>query len=444
MQGFLNEALNPAPEPSGPTPEQIRQMEEQRILAEQRHQEFLRSNSELSGKLKGTGHTYVKNENISDTGSLKLKTIAQTQGNTTEVYNEFFGQPVADPKKVELLRGPTVSESDFAEARLNQPPIDELRNKTRDNPVSASDYLYKLQTRQLSTVSVPATPPIEVNPQVWDACSDPALHGSTIPLTPERRAFLGQRLQEARDRLKYINTALKKLIEINASQRAEIEKTTKDISAAYDESVDRAWSVVFDLLTSLPADKFVDNYTTAASKLEDEMKYRTGLLTTPLDAAAKQEIQSEISLLQTIKARLEDIYKRSTLLLDVFKGANYAYDIDKWNQGTKDEYTKIREGALLIGRILLDHPKLEAYLKTKSFFAAEKYWQVLAMGRMAYYGTGFFLDILAQKIAWEPLTGTLQNDLKNNIQAMENLRQKAENTYREIGCIGDALRMKGE
>ena len=127
LQGFFNEALNPAPEPSGPTPEQIRQMEEQRILAEQRHQEFLRSNTELSGKLKGTGHTYVQNNNISDTGGLKLKTITQTQGNAAETYSGFFGQPGSAQPTVALLREPVMEQVEFEnqkqliEQRIEEP-----------------------------------------------------------------------------------------------------------------------------------------------------------------------------------------------------------------------------------------------------------------------------------------------------------------------------------
>ena len=194
------------------------------------------------------------------------------------------------------------------------------------------------------------------------------------------------------------------------------------------------------MLTSLPADKFSDNYSGAKSKLEDAIKYRSGLLTTPLDAGTLQKVQSEISNLEMAKGRLDDIYQGSQRLLDVFKGTNYAYDIDKWNQQTKNDYEKVQDGALMIGKILLDHPALEKYLGTKAFFAGEKYWQVAAMGHMAYYATGFFLDILAQKTAWEPLTANLQNNLNYNTQAMESLRQKAAKTYQEIGCIEAALR----
>jgi hypothetical protein len=206
------------------------------------------------------------------------------------------------------------------------------------------------------------------------------------------------------------------------------------------DNAKNGWSLVFDLLTSLPADKFMDNYAVAKTKLNDAMKYRTGLLTTSLDPGAKKQIQTEILRIQMGKERLSEIYEGSGRLLDVFKGTNYAYEIDKWNSETRNDYKKVQDAALMIGKLMLDHPKLEEYLNTKAFFAGEKYFQVLAMGRMAYYGTGFFLDILAQKLAWEPLTGKLQNDLEDNVQAMGHLREKAAALYREIGCIENALR----
>lgn len=339
---------------------------------------------------------------------------------------------------VEMGRNPGADRE--AAQTLNQ--IGHLYQQIQDHPVEASDYLKMLQTGRVGApppVPAPKTPPAASKPAVWAPCEDPVIRDQSLPLTPERREFLNDRLFEARERLKYINTALKNLIKINERQRAQIAAATRDISKAYDQSVDRAWSVVFDLLINLPPDKFLDNYEVAKDKLEDAMKYRTGLLTTSLSSAARKRILAEIRQIQIGREHLDEIYQGSERLLHVFKGANYGYDIDQWNSETRDDYKKAKDGALMIGKLVLDYPKLEEYLKTTDFFRGEKYFQVLAMGRMAYYGTGFFLDILAQKLAWEPLTGKLQNDLKNNIQAMENLRRKAAGSYREIGCIESAL-----
>ncbi len=319
---------------------------------------------------------------------------------------------------------------------LNQ--IGRLYQQIQDRPVAASDYLKMLQTGRLAVPS--SQPPAVAQPAVWAPCDDPAIQDKTLPLTPERREFLNDRLFEAQERLKYINTALKNLIKINESQRAQLEEATREISKAYDESVDRAWSVVFDLLINLPADKFLDNYQVAKDKLENAMKYRTGLLTTPLDSTARKQVETEIRQIQIGREHLDEIYQRSERLLHVFKGANYGYDIDKWNSEEQDDYKKVKDAALMIGTIALDYPKLEEYLKTKDFFIGEKYYQVLAMGRMAYYAVGFFEDILAQRLAWEPLAGKLQSGLEENMRAMEDLRKKAAATYREIGCIESALR----
>jgi hypothetical protein len=325
--------------------------------------------------------------------------------------------------------------ADERQAREALGHIGRLYDQIAANPVAASDYLLKLQTSQFSTP--PGVPtPTDASIAVWAPCSESALH--VADLTAERRAFFELKLREARDRLQYINTALKNLITIQAAQQAEIDMAIRDISAAYDESVDRAWSVVFDLLISLPADKFLDNYAVAKSKLEHAIQDRIGRLTTPLDAAGLQKVQGELTRLQTAKARLDDLYQRSARLLEIQKGAGATHDFQNWTLEEQDDYAKIKDGGLLIGKLVLD-PALEGYLKNKAFFSGERYWQVAAMGRMAAYATVFFLDILAQQMIWEPMTANLQNNLDDNVRGMETLREKAISISREISCIEAAL-----
>ncbi|HEY9162343.1 MAG TPA: PDZ domain-containing protein [Desulfomonilia bacterium] len=339
-----------------------------------------------------------------------------------------------------------------AQAKADLESIGSLYGSSAKNPAAASDYLLKLQTGQApapapSTTQSPgrggrrptatAQAQVQTRPVVTSPCTDTDIYD--VNMDPERLAFLNRQLIEARDRLKFINTALRNLIKINESQRSQIEQTTREISKAYDESVDRAWSVVFDLMTSLPADKFMDNYNVAKAKIDDAIKVRTGMLTTPLDAADLQKVQGEIRSLETARVKLDDIYQNSSKLLDVFKGTNYGYEIDKWNSQEKSEYEKAQDGAVMIGKILLDHPALEKYLSTKAFFAGEKYWQVMAMGKMASYATGFFFDILNQQFAWAPLTASLNENIERNAHAMDVLRFKAEKTYKEISCLEAAL-----
>lgn len=339
-----------------------------------------------------------------------------------------------------------------AQAKAGLDSIGSLYGSAATNPAAALDYLLRLQTGQTPAPAPSTTQPsgrggrrpvamaqaqVQTKPAITSPCTDADIYD--VSMDPERLAFLNKQLIEARDRLKYINTALKNLIKQNEAQRAQIEQTTAAISKAYGESVDRAWNVVFDLMTSLPADKFMDNYNVAKSKIDDAIKVRTGMLTTPLDAADLQKVQSEIRNLETARLKLDDIYLNSSKLLDVFKGTNYGYEIDKWNSDEKAEYEKAKEGAVMIGKILLDHPALEKYLSTKAFFAGEKYWQVAAMGKMASYATGFFFDILNQQFAWSPLTAGLMENIQKNALAMDMLRFKAEKTYKEISCLEAAL-----
>jgi hypothetical protein len=101
-------------EPSGPTPAEIeaqRKLEEQqRIIAEQKRQAFLRSNGELKGKLK-SHTTYTEDKNITTTNGLALKTIAlpaPVVAKSGEVHGDFFGSSSVKPT-VGLLREETVA-----------------------------------------------------------------------------------------------------------------------------------------------------------------------------------------------------------------------------------------------------------------------------------------------------------------------------------------------
>jgi hypothetical protein len=102
--------------PTGPTPAEIeaqrQRQEQQRIEDERRHQAFLRSKSELSGRLRGPGTSYAEDKNITSTGSvatgglmlksIQVPTAGASSGNT---HSGFFGQPAANPS-VALLRDP--------------------------------------------------------------------------------------------------------------------------------------------------------------------------------------------------------------------------------------------------------------------------------------------------------------------------------------------------
>lgn len=106
--GMFSNLFSLPPEPSGPTPEQI---EAQRQFEEQKRKEFLRSNAELTVKLKGSGTTYVENKDVSTTGGLKLKSIypvAPAASSSGDVHSGFFGQSGSAQPTVRLFREPMV------------------------------------------------------------------------------------------------------------------------------------------------------------------------------------------------------------------------------------------------------------------------------------------------------------------------------------------------
>lgn len=326
--------------------------------------------------------------------------------------------------------------SDRAAAASDLARINSLYVQVLDKPAAASDYLLQLQTGRIPSPTSVQTK--SSKPSTDTICGESSL-GDTMQAA-DRKDYLSKKLSEARDRLKYINEALKKLIAINAAQRAEIDKQTAEITEQYNEAKDRAWDVVFDLLTSVSLDAFGAEQVKRVKGMEDAIKGKISLKTTPMDSAALLRLEEEIKLLQSTKFRLEDTYVSTQQLVDTFKGTKYGKDIDDWRRKNQDAYDRAKSGLALVGNIALDHPTMERWLGKKAFFYGEKLWHVAAMGKMAYYAWGFYLDILTQQAIWEPMTIKMQNELKYNVQAMEHLQQSAKQTSQEIGCMKTLLK----
>lgn len=320
--------------------------------------------------------------------------------------------------------------------------LDTLYERVKDNPVAASDYLIKLQTGQLPppTAPQPQPQPVAAKPQAGSVCGESSLGAETLPA--DRKAYLTQKLAEARDRLKYINEALRKLIAINAAERAEIDKLVAQITEDYEAAKERAYDFAAAVLIDLPLAKYADIHSTKVKQLDDTVKSLIARSMTPMSAAEREALSREIQLVQSLKANYVDSYTSTGRLLDVYAGAGYGRDIYKWDQDTRNSDFRKRalEGAMLAGKILLDHPKLEEYLSKKDWFGNNKLWQVVTMGKLAAYASDFFWDVMNLYAAWGPLADKLQSDLKNNTQAMEHLRQKAAQTSQEIDCLEKLLK----
>jgi hypothetical protein len=313
--------------------------------------------------------------------------------------------------------------------------LNNLYEQVRDKPAAASDYLLQLQTGKLPPPATAQT--TAAKPPIDTVCGESSLGETT--LSAEREEYLTKKMNEARDRLRHINEALRKLIAINVVQRAEIDKLTAEITEQYNKAQDRAWDVVFDLLTSVSLDAFGAGQVKRVKGIEDAIQGKIALKTTPLNAAALQKVEEEIKLLQSTKFRTEEAYTSTENLIKLFKGANYGKDIDDWQRKNQGAYERAKTSLALLGNLALDHPALEKWLSKKAFFYGERLWQVAAMGRMAYYAWGFYMDLLTQRAFWEPMANNLQNELQYNMQGMEYLRQRAEQTSQEIRCLEKLL-----
>jgi hypothetical protein len=137
---------SPAP-PPGPTAAEIaaqmQREEQERQEAARRHDSFLRSKSDLSGKLRGPGTTYVADNAITATaGGIQLKTIpAPVLSNNT--HRGFFGQPVTTPQ-IDSEGRSLLSPDDYRKAisnpNLTQEERERLLLMTKVAPTQLGDH----------------------------------------------------------------------------------------------------------------------------------------------------------------------------------------------------------------------------------------------------------------------------------------------------------------
>jgi hypothetical protein len=321
--------------------------------------------------------------------------------------------------------------------------LDALYAGARSNPVAASDYLRKLQLGQLVTASKPTPPgspgsPAAADvkpPRLADACAARIAPPEALP--GDRALLLDAEIADARHRLRHINEALRKLMALNAAQRAEIDKTTAEISHAYDAATARAYDFAVNTLVDLPLAKYADLHKEKIRELEHLISGQIALSTTAMDPSARKAVELDIQMLGALKERYKDAFASTERLLQLHAGAGFGRDISKWEAETRDSTLRKRglEATTLAGKILLEHPYLEKYLSRQDWFGANKLWQVVAMGKMAAYASDFFWDIANQYAAWGPLAASLQRDLQFNAAAMAQLREKAGRTMQEIGCL---------
>jgi hypothetical protein len=321
--------------------------------------------------------------------------------------------------------------------------LDNLYNQMREKPAAASDYLVQLQTGKLPPPPLATVQATAAKPPAETVCGESWLGDPKLPA--ERLAYLTKRMQEAQNRLKYINEALRKLIALNAADQGEIDRLTREITEQYKKAQDRAWDVVFNLLTSVSLDAFEAEQVKRVKAIDDAISAKVALKTAALGSGGVQKAEEEIldydiKLLQSAKFHMEEAYEPTKNLIALFRGANYGKDIDEWQRENQGSWERAKTSLALLGNLALDHPLLEQWLSKRAFFYGESLWQVAAMGRMAYYAWGFLEDIASQLAVWEPMTNKLQNELKQNMQGMEHLRQRAEQTSQEIDCLEKLLR----
>lgn len=329
-----------------------------------------------------------------------------------------------------LKRNPQSREAAAAQLEV----LDQAYRDVQAAPVRASEYLLKLQVRQ-AEAPVPVAAPAS-RETTGGACVLSLLPQETLP--GASKAVLAQKLAAARDRLRYIQEALRKLAALNARQRAEMDKLTKELTQAYEAANERAYEFVVGLLTDLPLAKYADLRKVRLAELDRMIESQKALRNGPLSEAARRAIEGDIEQMSRLRGQYETATASLERLLALYAGANYAKDIVKWEQETRQaaDWQRGLEATRQGGKILLDLPWLEdKFLSRKDWFGGNRLWQVVAMGKMAWTASDFFWDIMSQYFAWQPLADQLLGGMKANTQAMNDMRQKAQATLKEIDCL---------
>ena len=326
-------------------------------------------------------------------------------------------------------------------AKITLTQLDNLYNQLRDNPAAASDYLVKLQTGQLPPPSGPkpdGTPPTPaVAKSYGPVCSQNALDDASM--TAEDKAKIAQRLVTAREKLHYINQALKNLMAINAQQQAELNKWTTEIDQAYKECKDRFWDAMSSLLLDAGPDKIKSNY-------EEVLQSVDGLKAAWLAKAAAEtdpnklvEIQKNIDSLNTLGQSLTDTNR----LIKNYQDTKLFADVDKGNSEAENLSKQLKNAVGGIAQLALSQPwlkeALDAELLKRSGKTFDFFSSLYTVGQATYYASSFFYDIVRQQFAWQPVMTELQKSMAYNTQAMDKLRQDAARTSQEIGCLEKLL-----
>lgn len=329
-------------------------------------------------------------------------------------------------------------------ATLSQ--LSNLYDQARNNPASASDYLTKLQTGQLSSLPTSAPPtaapqkpaPTAALPIVSSVCSEKSLANSVSD--DKRKAAVAQKLREAREHLKYLNTALKNLAAINAKTRAELEKWTTEVENAYAASQARVWDALGDLLLDAAPESIQKNHEDALGTIDAVKATWLNNVLTEKDPRKLAELKKGVESLDALKKSLTD----SKQLLKNYQDLKLYYDVDKGNQEAKTTFDQLKNAGTGIGQILLNQEPIKKALDSALIKVTGKsldfFNSLYTVGKATNYACGFIGDILRQQFAWKPVMESLEKDLTFNAQAMEKLQRDASQTAKDIDCLELLLR----
>jgi hypothetical protein len=318
--------------------------------------------------------------------------------------------------------------------------IGEAFRRGRTDPAFASSFLERLRTREGGPRSAAGAPPAAPAPAgdaalpAFDCASflrelEDAPAGAGGP-----KAIVGSRLAEAQARLQTVQDSLEELGRLRQGDLEALQACERRVSAAYEEARDRALDAAAMLLVDAPLEILQARREAMKEGLERGLRSVLGERSGALDRAAVAALDRQAYDHFRLKYVLENIYGRTERLHKTLTGAKSLADMAAWSEPDRDDYGKLKDGTLQLVEMLLGDESTGGALKLGRL-TGKAALRFLSLYKAVDAAMGFVGDIVAQKLAWEPLVDRLVASLETNRRAVKALQEKARDLRIRIDCL---------
>ncbi len=314
----------------------------------------------------------------------------------------------------------------------------ELNSAVSGGPV-ASDFLRKLQTRQ---VAPPVVPPVSspspagvgslLAPSVCEQYRADLASGNDS--SPAQKAFYDAQLARMKQALDRVQEAMANIARLNQKDVAELQKWSGQVTESYQVAQDRLMDAVGLLLVDSPLEILQKRQAEMREAIDGGLV--TSILARKAAVTADEAAAFDDQAFQLLKAkyRYEQIYGQAERLEKHLGEAKAASDMDQWSNGDKGDFDKMKDAMMQLTEMALNEPALGGALKIGRLTGATLL-RYLSLYKATAIAAGFAGDIVAQKLAWGPVMAQLETSIDQHRQAVEHLRQRAASLRQQIQCL---------